>query len=102
MMVATRFLRTPTPPAAAGVLRPTGSVPKVKLAPPTSALRLSAIDRPIADSEDILKARLVHSRKRKHHVVVGEVPASLLPGDHLCGCIAIGLTPGKEKLRSAP
>ena len=30
MMVATRFLRTPTPPAAAGVLRPTGSVPKVK------------------------------------------------------------------------
>ena len=34
MMVAQRLLRTPTP-AAAGVLRPTGSVPDVKLVKPT-------------------------------------------------------------------
>ena len=34
MMVAKRLLRTPTPPAAS-VLRPTGSVPEVKLVPPT-------------------------------------------------------------------
>jgi len=34
MMVAKRLLRTPTPPAASA-LRPTGSVPEVKLDPPT-------------------------------------------------------------------
>ena len=34
MLVAQRFLRVPTP-AAAGVLRPTGSVPDVKLVKPT-------------------------------------------------------------------
>ena len=44
MMVAKQLLRTPTPPAASA-LRPTGSVPEVKLVPPTKLADKTALPR---------------------------------------------------------
>ena len=47
--------------------------------------RRVVVSRIVADSEDMIKACVVHGRERKHHVVVGEVH-NMISRSHEVGC----------------